>query len=478
MSSSRVRLLWWGIHNFFFIPLMFGLFHLAAFLARIGFGRFTKIRAGLEGRQALFDELAAQLQQIPSTGLRFWIHAASMGEYEQARPLLHELGRRFPGAVRVLTFFSPSAYANIKRANIPAEVVSYLPFDSLRQVRRFLRMVNPIAAIIVRHDLWPNHLWEAKRRGAVLVLANASVSVKARSWRHRPVARQFNRALFDCFDAICAVSEKAARSLDNLVRYPDRLVITGDSRYDQVLFRSQAKKIDDLVPEEWREGGPLFIAGSTWPSDEDILLPAFVAAQRQLPQLRMILVPHEPTVDHVAGLEKHLASYGLISVRLSQIYTERVTGGKGEREKTSASPLSPFPPFSPSVLLVDRVGILANLYGIGQVAFVGGGFGPGVHNVLEAAVHGVPVLVGPRFRNSPEAIELAENKLLTPIVNAEECQQNLIELFQNTVLRQERGARHREFVLARCGASAKVIDILAELLEKRHPGNRAGMMTK
>lgn len=436
------------MYNLVAIPILFLGFHFAALLSRIGFRRFDKVRSGVEGRKMLFADLAAQLQKVKSAGPRVWIHAASMGEYEQARPLLQEIGQRFPTAVRVLTFFSPSAYANINRANIPAEVVSYLPFDSLSSARRFLRLVNPKAAIVIRHDFWPNHLWEAKRRGVTLVLADASVSANARSWRHKPLVRHFNRAVLETFDAIGAVSAEASQSLQALLRYPERLIVTGDTRYDQVLFRTQSKKIETVLPEQWRDGSMLFVAGSTWSSDEEVLLPAFVAVRNHLPPLRMILVPHEPTPEHLAQLEKLLAKYELMGVRLSQI---------------SPSP-GTSPPLSPSVLLVDRIGILAILYSAGQVAFVGGSFGPGVHSVLEAAVHGVPVLIGPRFRNSPEAIELAANNLLAPVGNADECEQKLLELLQNSALRQEKGARHREFVLARCGASARVIDILVRAM--------------
>lgn len=450
MSSRPIPFFWRLVYNLVAVPLLFLGFHLAALLSRFGFHRFDKIRSGVEGRKMLFADLASQLQKVKNAGPRIWIHAASMGEYEQARPLLQEIGPRFPTAVRVLTFFSPSAYANINRANIPAEVVSYLPFDSVFSARRFLHLVNPKAAIIIRHDFWPNHLWEAQRRGVMLVLADASVSANAHSWRHKPLVRHFNRAVLETFEAICAVSVEATQSLKDLLRYPERLVVTGDTRHDQVLFRTQSKKIETVLPEKWRDGTMLFVAGSTWPSDEEILLPAFVAARNQLPELRMILVPHEPTPEHLAQLEKLLAKYEIVGMRLSEI---------------SPSPGSS-PPLSPSVLLVDRIGVLAILYSAGQVAFVGGSFGPGVHSVLEAAVHGVPVLVGPRFHNSPEAIELAANNLLAPVANADECQQKLLELFQNPVLRQEKGARHREFVLARCGASAKVIAILVQHVQE------------
>jgi 3-deoxy-D-manno-octulosonic-acid transferase len=434
---------WRTFYNLVAVPLMFVGFQVVAFLSRLGFSRFDKIRAGIAGRKKLFEELAAQLAPVKNAGPRFWIHASSMGEYEQARPLLQEIKNRYPEAVRVLTLFSPSAYANLNRANIPAEAVSYLPFDSLWNARRFLNMVDPGAAIIIRHDFWPNHLWEAKKRGVKILLANASVSANARSLRHWPLVRHFNRAVFDSFDAIGAVSAHAAQSLAGLVRYPERLAVTGDSRYDQVLFRSQSKRIDEILPEHWRDGSPIFVAGSTWPSDEEILLPAFVAARKHLPALRLILVPHEPAPAHLTSLEKQITASGLVSTRLSQLTAE-----KGEE----------------AILLVDRIGILAILYSAGQVAFVGGSFGSGVHSVLEAAMHGVPVLVGPRFRNSPEAVELNEKNLLTVVTTAEECQKDLLALFQNAALRQEKGGQHRKFVLARCGTATKMIDILASHL--------------
>jgi 3-deoxy-D-manno-octulosonic-acid transferase len=469
MSPRPLPFFWKAFYNLIAIPLMFVGFHAIAFFSQSGFPRFAKIRSGIVGRKRLFEELLAQIAPWKNSGPRFWIHASSMGEYEQARPLLQEIKKRFPEAVRVLTFFSPSAYTNVNRAHIPAEIVSYLPFDSIWNAQRFLNLVSPDAAIIIRHDFWPNHLWEAQRRGVSLLLANASVSANARSLRHWPLVRQFNRAVFDTFGVICAVSENAAKSLADLVRHPERLTITGDSRYDQVLFRSQAKKVEEVLPENWRDGSPIFVAGSTWPSDEDILLPAFVAVQKQLHSLRMILVPHEPTPEHLMHLEKKITAQKLPSVRLSQVAAESAREKVSGRENIAYSPISPSPShlLTPSVLLVDRIGVLAILYSAGQVAFVGGSFGPGVHSVLEAAVHGVPLVVGPRFRNSPEALDLHEKKLLTSVTNVEECQKELLALFQNPKMRREKGAQHREFILARCGASVKIIDVIARCLRAR-----------
>jgi len=485
MPSRRIPFFWKTFYNLLIVPLLFAGFHFLAWLARRGFSQFEKVNAGRVGRQNLFQDLTAQLQKTTNAGPRFWVHASSMGEYEQARPLLQEIKKRFPNALRVLTLFSPSVYAHLNRAHVPAEAVSYLPFDSLRNAKRFCALVKPDAALVIRHDYWPNHLWEAQRCGAVLVLADASVSANASSFRHKPFVRNFNRALLESFDAIGAVSAEAAQNLLPLIRRPERVQITGDTRYDQVLFRTQSKRVEEVLPERWRNGAPILVAGSTWPSDEEVLLPAFVEARKQVSSLRLILVPHEPTSEHLLQLEKQLENFDLAFVRLSLLNAERESGRRGEWESrregerergrwgelemerfSPTHPLTPSPahPVTPSVLLVDRIGILATLYGAGQVAFVGGSFGPGVHSVLEAAVHGVPVMIGPRFRNSPEATVLAKQNLLTVISNAGEGRQKLLEFFQNQNVRQEKGAAHREFVLARCGASARVVDMLAQRL--------------
>lgn len=413
--------------------LFFRLIALLPFASR----RVEKIRAGVAGRETLFEELAAQLQRC-GPGPRVWLHAASMGEYEQARPILRELRGRFPRAVRVLTLFSPSAYNHLSRQNPPAEVFGYLPFDSLPNARHFLDLVQPAAGIVIRHDLWPNFLWEAARRGILLILADASVSANAHSLRHRFGVRHFNRELFASFDWVCAVSPAAAENLRNLMRHPERLRIVGDTRYDQVLFRTRAREALKLVPEAWQARRHIFVAGSTWPSDEAVIVPAFAAACRRVTGLKMILVPHEPTPEHLAGAERRLQQYQLTSCRLSQSACHPTT----------------------QVLLVDRVGVLAELYGAGGVAFVGGSFGPGVHSVLEAAAHGVPVLFGPRMRNSAEAVEMVHIAIGRVIQTAEEGARILAELFLDDARAGEWGSKCRRFVEEKAGASGEIVKLV------------------
>ncbi len=415
------------------MALLFRLLAVLPFSSR----RIGKIRQGVLGRQNLFAELSSQLQRC-GEGPRVWIHASSMGECEQALPLLRELRERHAQVVRVLTLFSPSAYTHVSRKNLPVEVLCYLPFDSLPHVRRFFDLVKPAAGIFIRHDLWPNFLWEGRKRGVRLLLADASVSTNAKSLRHKPGVRRFNREIFANFDWICAVSRAAAEDLRGLLRFPERLRFTGDTRYDQVLFRTQAANVRRLLPEAWQKREHTLVAGSTWPSDEEIVIPAFAAARAHVPAAKMILVPHEPTEEHLHGAEKLLEQHRLTSCRLSSI---------------SSRPAA-------EILLVDRVGVLAELYGAGNVAFVGGSFGPGVHSVLEAAAHGVPVLYGPRMRNSAEAVEMEQMGIGRVIPEAEAGAQILHELLAGPSVAQAWGKKCRTFVEQKAGASREIVALL------------------
>jgi len=428
---------WFVLYNLLIVPLLFVGFQLAAWFA-------PKVRAGIRGRASLLDEIARQLRDHSPQQLRVWIHAASVGEYEQARPLIRELRQRLPECLIVQSFFSPSIYEHMQKRSSSREtdVVCYLPFDSLIRARRFLRVVQPEVGIFIRHDIWPNHLWEAKRRGVLLMLASASVH--ERSLRHLPILRSFNRAVFDCFDVIAATSADTAKGMKKFVRFPERLMVAGDTRYDQVLFRSREPKLAGVLPTSWQHGAPTLIAGSVWPEDAAVLIPAFAAARRQVHGLRLMIVPHEPTPEQVHQLEAACGAMELNATVLSR-------GAEGARQE---------------VLIVDRMGILANLYGVGQAAFVGGSFGPGIHNVLEAAIHGIPVLFGPRMRNSPEAIAMAEKGIGLIMHDATEGAQVLLVLFGNEGKRRELAERSRAFVLERCGASTKLIDTLLAALQK------------
>ncbi len=429
--------MWRILYNLLALPVLFVVLHALALLPAYS-GTLLKIRNGVRGRKGWRKDLRAQLQPFSHTRPRVWLHAASMGECEQAKPILREIGARFPEAVRVLTIFSPSAMRHIARENFPAEAICYLPFDGIFQARSFFDMVQPRVGIVIRHDYWPNFMWEAKHRGIQLLLADASVSANANSFRHKPLVRNFNREVLAQFEVIAAVSAAAAENLRPLLRYPERLLICGETRYEQVLYRVQNAKPETILPQAWREKEIHLVAGSTWPSDEAVLIPAFAAARQRLPHLRMILVPHEPTEAHLQNAERLLQEHALAAMRLSRAHEHEAM----------------------SVLLVDRIGVLAELYGSGQIAFVGGAFGPGVHSVLEAAAHGVPVFYGPRHHNSAEAVELSQQGLGKMVASVQDCERAMTQLWLNEAERQARGRNCRAFVEQKTGAAHALVSWL------------------
>ncbi|MCA9732356.1 MAG: hypothetical protein H6696_11140 [Deferribacteres bacterium] len=422
-----------GFYNVFIIPLLYLFFRISGLFNK-------KIARGINGRKDLLVNLERNFQNLPHAQTTFLIHAASMGEYEQARPVLRLLRKQFPDARIILSLFSPSAFENIK-PNPDVHVITYLPFDSSHAVKKFLNIVRPDFLLITRHDIWPNLVWHAKQNGVKTFLIDASVHEG--SLRHKPVVRNFNRLLFSCFDTICVISEPALEGLRKFLSPNQNIVITGDTRFDQVVARTKEIKAEDLLPASILKDAQIFIAGSTWPEDEDVVIPAFRAAQQKIPGLRLIFVPHELTAEHFNSALNLCKSLGLQSGKLSEF---------DQRNGTI------------DALLVDKMGILANLYGAGQAAYVGGSFGPGVHSVIEAAAHKIPVTFGPRMRNSAEAIEMVEHKCGFSISTVDELSSYLIEWFSSPETLENLSGKAAQFVAARSGASQRILELIVKTI--------------
>lgn len=305
-----------------------------------------------------------------------WLHAPSVGEGLQAESVLLRLKERHPDWQFAYTWFSPSAESLGRR--LPVDVADYLPYDLPAATDALLDALRPDALAFAKLDLWPELATRAARRGTRVVMVAATVAPG--SGRLRWPIRQFLRPGYASLSAAGAISKEDGARLARLGVPAERIRITGDPRFDSVVAKVAAVRPEDPLLQL---GGPgTMVAGSTWPGDEAVLLDAFARLHVHRPDARLILVPHEPTEAHLAPIEERALRLGLPTpVRLS-----RVTG-------------APVP-----LLLVDRVGVLAALYGSGGMAFVGGGFGrAGLHSVLEPAAWGLPVVFGPRWQNSRDA---------------------------------------------------------------------------
>lgn len=305
------------------------------------------------------------------------MHAPSVGEGLQARPVLELVRSRLPHVQLAYTFFSPSAEPFAR--GLAVDFADYLPFDTVGGAHAALDALQPTALVYAKLDVWPLLTAEAHRRGVRLGLVSGTVAPG--SSRRGGVARALLRPAYSALDAVGAVGDDDAERLVSLGVRREAVRVTGDTRYDQVALR--ARRVDPASPilAPLQAARPTLVAGSTWPADEAVLLPAWEAVRRAVPQARLIIAPHEPTPAHLAPIEAWGESRGIAIARL------------GSEAQSQAE-----------VVLVDRVGVLGDLYALATAAFVGGGFhAAGLHSVLEPAAFGAPVAFGPRVTNARDA---------------------------------------------------------------------------
>ncbi len=414
---------WQFVYTYGVLPPLWLVIHLLGLVKR-------KVRRGIRGRRRLFALLESQVARNLSSGTRVWFHASSLGEFEQAKPIIAELKRRRPPVRVIVTFFSPSGYEHSRRYPL-ADVVSYLPFDTPRNARRFLDLTTPDCAVIIRYDVWPNHVWELRRRGIPILIANATMRMTSR--RLLPLVRQFHVHVYDAINNILTVSPNDAEAFALFNLHTPVVEPIGDTRYDQVSIRSVEAKKRHLIAESILHNKKVIVAGSSWPEDEAVLLPALRKLRESDPNLLFIIAPHEPTLEHLEELEADLQ--GIANIRFSAL-----NDYCGE-----------------PVIIVDSIGILMALYRYAHVAYIGGGFKQNVHNVLEAAVYGIPVVYGPRHKNSQEAVTLAQRGGGFVVENAAALHETLRLLISNDQLRMQAGSAAGEFVRQNVGATERFL---------------------
>ncbi|MCM1345872.1 MAG: 3-deoxy-D-manno-octulosonic acid transferase [Bacteroides sp.] len=336
-----------------------------------------KIRTLIKGQVRTFGILRTQIKR---TDRIVWFHAASLGEFEQGRPLMERLRKTHPEYKILLTFFSPSGY-EVRKNYDGADVICYMPFDTPGNVASFLRLAHPEIAIFIKYEFWHNYLYFMKRKGIKLY----SVSSIFRPQQH--FFKWYGSAnVLRCFTRLFVQNEVSRELLRQ--QGIDNVSIVGDTRFDRVLdIRNQAAPLP--LVEIFKDGKSAFIAGSSWQPDEQIYVPYFNAHK----EWKLIIAPH------VIG-EHHLTEiYSLLEGRKVVRYTEmeRYEGDMAARDALLKEA---------EVLIVDCFGKLSSIYRYGNAALVGGGFGVGIHNVPEAAVYGIPVLFGPNNKKFQEAQHL------------------------------------------------------------------------
>lgn len=344
-----------------------------------------RVRQAVDGRRESLAALQAWGNSFrePDRPL-MWLHAPSVGEALMAQAILAAARALEPRLQAAFTFFSPSAER--MAARVGADWHGYLPWDTTGQVERALDALQPTSLVFVRTEIWPVLLHAARRREARVVLANAVLA--AGSSRVGAGARMLLGHAYRQLDAVGAVTADDGARFSLLGVQAERVHVTGDARFDQVWQRINSLQPQPLVAAIRAAPGPWIVAGSTWPADEVELVPALRRLRDTFPACRAVIAPHQPDPAHVGGLEQRLTAAGLSHARLPGMESAAVPDA--------------------AVIVVDRVGVLADLYRVADVAYVGGGFGSdGLHSVVEPAALGVPVLFGPQVGNASEASRLA-----------------------------------------------------------------------
>jgi 3-deoxy-D-manno-octulosonic-acid transferase len=401
----------------------------------------VKARAWLDGRRGMFERMGAEMGsgmvEARRAGRVVWMHCSSLGEFEQGRPVIEALRRAVPGTRVVLTFFSPSGYA-AKKDYPGADHIFYLPLDSPGNARRFIDLVKPSLVLWVKYDYWYYFLVELKKRNIPTLLVSGVFR------QDQPFFRWYGRLhryMLECFTHLLVQTE-ASEVLLKRLRVTENVTVSGDTRFDRVIEIAEAGEVLPAV-ETFVGQLPVIVAGSTWEEDEEEM----DHYANSHPEIRFILAPHEISEDRLAEVERLF--------RHCIRYSEWVgNGGAGK-----ARPGWP----EPNVLLIDNIGMLSKLYRYASVAYVGGGFGDdGVHNVLEAAVYGKPVVYGPVIEKYTEAVELTESGGGIVIDSAVEAEKVFDRLLRNAHEREEMGKASREYVHSRKGATARIIQFIQE----------------
>lgn len=418
------------LYNIFGVPLLF-------FVALIGSLFNSKIRKGIKERKNNIKMIKDILSQVPHKRQRIWFHVSSYGEFLQLKPVLSFIKQANPDIFTIISFFSPSGYDHTPLQ--PAiDLKCYLPFDSYFQAKKFISIISPRVAGIVRHDIWPNFVWRLKIEKIPLILIDASLPQK--SSRLLPILRGINRNLFSLMDAILAISQEEAEKFTRLVDDSEKIYTIGDTKYDQVFERSQnLDRISMLLEEPHLREKDVIVVGSSWQTDEDHLIPAFKQLSQQYKNIIIILAPHEPTPSRIEYIESQLKEAELTWTLLSKFRPGQLKS---------------------RCLIVDAVGLLANIYYLGKIAFVGGSFHYKVHNVLEPAVYGIPVLFGPKMTNSSEAQNLLKNNAAFLVNSTEQIVDVISNLIENQEVAKDYGARAKEIVMQNVGSSMKIAQFL------------------
>lgn len=398
-----------------------------------------------EATPAAEEPQTEEMNQEPetSTPKLVWMHCSSLGEFEQGRPVMEAIRQQYPNVKVLLTFFSPSGY-EVRKNNSGADYVMYLPLDSKANARKFINIVKPDLVIWIKYEYWFYYLTELKKKHIPLLLVSGIFR------KDQPFFKWYGRLhwyMLESFNHLF-VQTPTSKELLGSIRFTNNVSVSGDTRFDRVVqIAEQFKPIDPIT--HFCGDSPVVVAGSTWPEDEEEL----DHYANTHPEIKFIIAPHEINEDHLKGIEKLFKH----TVRFSRLPANPDAPRPVSRGRQLDNEVKP------NVLIIDNIGMLSKLYKYATITYVGGGFGDdGVHNVLEAAVYGKPVVFGPVYDKYVEAVELVQQGGAIVITTALELEKTFNDLMEDTSAWQKSCEAARNYVYNNKGATESVMQYIQE----------------
>jgi 3-deoxy-D-manno-octulosonic-acid transferase len=385
----------------------------------------------VDGRKKVFNTLKETIHPNDKT---IWFHCASLGEYEQGVPIMEKTKELFPDHKLIVTFFSPSGF-EVKKNTTLANIVLYLPIDTVSNAKKFIELAHPSLAIFIKYEFWPNYLIQLKEKNIHTFLVSGLFRKEQIFFKPHGV---FMRKVLNSFDHFFVQDETSKELLNNI--NIKEATVSGDTRFDRV--SNQLLQDNTLAfISEFKQNNLCIVCGSTWPEDEAVLIDYINKAPDHV---KFIIAPHEINTSKIESFRKN------IQQKSSLFSTKKSTN------------ISQY-----NVLIIDTVGLLTKIYSHADIAYIGGGMGDtGLHNILEPATFGVPIVIGNRFEKFPEAKELRELKGLFSISNATECSKTLEKLVTDKNTRIESGKIAKEFIENNKGATNIIMNYIKQLKGK------------
>lgn len=396
---------------------------IAGFLLKIVALFSPKMALFVKGRKDVFKTLEEKIQPNDKS---IWFHAASLGEYEQGLPVIEKIKEKFSSHKIIVTFFSPSGY-EVRKNNTVADCTVYLPLDTQKNAKQFIELANPELIFFIKYEYWPNYLNELKKRNIKTYLISGILRENQAFFKWYG---GFYRKALNAFDFFFVQNESSKQLLQSLGH--QNVLVSGDTRFDRVSAILEKDNTLDFIAE-FKNNKITIVVGSSWPKDEEII--AQYINQYSNENVKFIIAPHNIKAEQIAKLRDQITKPTVLF---------------SEKENQSLS--------NQQVFIIDTIGILTKIYSYADIAYVGGGFGnPGVHNILEPATFGIPIVIGPNYSHFAEATALVHQEGCITISKQTELNQTLNLLVQDIDKRHEKGQICQTFVKMNKGATRVIL---------------------